>query len=85
MARRELAVIPGGLSEPAPRAPGLQELLSLKAASAILGISPHTLRKYLARGEIPRVKLRRRVLIDPADLRAFIQGRKETRGGFPGR
>jgi len=84
VARRELAVIPGGLRE-LPRTSHSQEkLLSLKAAAAILGISSHTLRKYIARGEIPRVKLRRRVLIDPEDLRSFVERHKETRGSFPG-
>ena len=78
--RPDLVLVPGstntGQSMPA--------LLSLNAAAGLLGISAHTLRKYIARGELARIKLARRVLIDPQDLQAFIRRHKERRVMRPG-
>lgn len=47
-------------------------LLSQREAAAYLGISYWTLRDLLFRGELPSVRIRRRVLIDRADLDRYI-------------
>lgn len=78
--RVELALVPGS----GDTTQAIPALLSLGQAAASLGISPHSLRKYIARGALPRVKLQRRVLVDPEDLRAFIKRHRETRGPFSG-
>lgn len=84
MTKTQLATCEVPAREQLRGSPLPDRLLSLDAAARFLGISPHTLRKYLAKGEMPRVKLLRRVLIDPADLQAFIERHKETRGRFLG-
>lgn len=72
----ELAVIAGARDG----GPSVSNLLSLQQSAARLGISVHTVRKLIARGAIPRIKLGRRVLVDPQDLQDFIGRHKETRG-----
>ncbi len=52
------------------------QLLNNEDAAAMLGISPYSLRGKVLRREVPFVKIGRRVLFDPADLRAFIEAAK---------
>jgi excisionase family DNA binding protein len=47
-------------------------LLSQKAAAAYLGISYWTLRDLCFRGDIPYVRVKRRLLVDRVDLEAYI-------------
>lgn len=50
----------------------MEQNLSLTEAAERLGISPHTLRFWtIYRGLVPYVRLGRRVLFRPADLKAF--------------
>jgi excisionase family DNA binding protein len=55
-------------------------LLSQKVAAAYLGVSKWTLRDLLFRGDIPYVKIGRRVLIDVQDLDAYIARSKIHHG-----
>jgi excisionase family DNA binding protein len=59
---------------PAPR------LLSQQEAAAYLGISYWTLRDLTFRGEVPHVKIGRRILIDRLDLDAYLEQSKTRQG-----
>jgi excisionase family DNA binding protein len=54
----------------------MESLLNNQQAAEFLNISPHSLRGYVSRGMVPFVKIGRRTLFDPADLRAYIQSCK---------
>lgn len=56
-------------------------LLDAHAAAKSLAISERTLARFTASGEIPVVRIGRRVLYSPADLRAFIRHQKSRTGG----
>lgn len=58
----------------APRT--LEALLNTHEAHQLLGISARLLWTLTNRGEIPHVRIGRRTLYDPCDLRAWIQRRK---------
>ena len=51
-------------------------LLSLQDAAAFLAISYWTLRSLIWSGEIPSVRVGRRILIDREDLETFIENNK---------
>lgn len=53
--------------------------IGIKDAALALSISPWTVRKYIARGIIPCVRIGRRVLVEPAEIEALIQ-RNRRRG-----
>jgi excisionase family DNA binding protein len=54
--------------------------LSIRAAAAIAGVSPYTLRTWLRQRRLAHIRLGRRVVIDPRDLEKFVQaGRVEAR------
>ncbi len=53
-----------------------RRLLSVKDAAAYLGISQWTMRGLGWNGEIPQVKIGRRVLFDRRDLDAFVERSK---------
>ena len=53
-------------------------LFSLKRAAEYLGISYWTIRDYIFRGELPSVRLGRRVLVDVRDLDALVEKYKEV-------
>jgi len=54
----------------------MDRLLNNDQAADILNISPYSLRGKVSRREIPFIKVGRRTLFDPEDLRAFIEARK---------
>ncbi len=54
-------------------------LVSATEAARMLSISPRTLWSLTRDGEIPCVRVRHRVLYDLADLRAYIEVKKERR------
>jgi excisionase family DNA binding protein len=54
--------------------------LSQREAATYLGVSYWTLRDMLFRGELPTVRIRRRVLIDRADLDRYIGQAKNRLG-----
>jgi len=85
MASRK-AVTPVPAQAPATTAPSVSVhqanlpeplLLDIPAAARALSSSVWTVLGLLWNSEIPYIKVGRRFLIDPADLRAFIARRKE--------
>jgi excisionase family DNA binding protein len=63
-----------------PEAHTQSRLLSQEAAARYLGVSKWTLRDLLFRGDIPYVKIGRRLLIDVQDLDAYITQSKIQHG-----
>jgi excisionase family DNA binding protein len=57
-----------------------QGAMGKKAAAAYLGISTRTLDRLIASGDIPIVKLARRLLIRKEALDAFLKSREHRRG-----
>ena len=55
-------------------------LLSQQEAAAYLGISYWTLRDLTLRGEVPHVKIGRRILVDRLDLDAYLDRAKIRQG-----
>lgn len=55
-------------------------LLNVPEAAEILRLSKFTVRLFIARGELPIIKLGRRVLIDSEDLNKFIAERRKVQG-----
>jgi excisionase family DNA binding protein len=51
-------------------------LLDVHATAGALGIGERTLARLTAAGEIPHVRIGRRVLYSPADLERWIQDRR---------
>jgi excisionase family DNA binding protein len=51
-------------------------LLDIKAAARALSTTTWAVRSLLWEGKIPYIKIGRKFLIDPADLRAFINREK---------
>lgn len=60
--------------------PVVPRLLSQREAAIYLGISYWTLRDLTFRGEVPYVKIRRRILVDRLDLDAYLE-RMKVRSG----
>jgi excisionase family DNA binding protein len=54
--------------------------LDKKAAAAYLGIGMRTLERLINRGEIPIIKLERRVIIRKEALDEFLKAREHRRG-----
>ncbi len=50
----------------------MNKLLDLKGAAALLGVSPWTLRAFVAKGQIVPVRIGRRVLLEEAEIERFI-------------
>ncbi|MBM4340325.1 MAG: helix-turn-helix domain-containing protein [Deltaproteobacteria bacterium] len=50
----------------------MEPLKSVKQAAEQLGISPHTIRAWVAQRRIPHVRLSRRVLFRERDLANFV-------------
>lgn len=55
-------------------------LLSQREAATYLGISYWTLRDITFRGEIPHVKIGRRILVDRVDLETYLDQMKVRSG-----
>jgi excisionase family DNA binding protein len=64
------------LAEPDP----YRRLLSQKEEAAYLGISYWTLRDLVFRGDLPCVRINRRLLLDRQDLDAFLERTKTHYG-----
>ncbi len=56
----------------------MSPLLSVEAAARLLGISPWTVRKYVAVGRINPTRIGRRVLIAETELAKFVQSCQPT-------
>jgi excisionase family DNA binding protein len=55
----------------------MEGLVSVEQAAETLGISPWTLRLYLRKRLLRPVRIGRRVLIEPAELRRFVEAAKQ--------
>jgi excisionase family DNA binding protein len=55
-------------------------LVDRREAARLLGVSPGTIDNLRKRGQLPSLKLASRRLFDVADLRRFIELRKEVCG-----
>lgn len=53
-------------------------LVDIKTASRMLSCSVWVVRSLLWSKEIPHIRIGKKFLIDPADLRAYIQRQKEV-------
>ena len=61
-----------------PTLPPLEELLTVDEVAKLTRQSPRTIRRLIARGEIPIVRpVPGSVRIAPADLRAYLEERRE--------
>ncbi len=70
----------GGKPRLPKASPVVPRLLSQREAATYLGISYWTLRDLTFRGEIPHVKIRRRILVDRVDLETYLD-RMKVRSG----
>ena len=52
-------------------------LISLREAGSYLGVSYWSVRSLIDRGDLPTVRLGRRLLIDKKDLDALVENHKE--------
>jgi excisionase family DNA binding protein len=68
-------------NDPDTSTPHLDVLLDGIRVTEILNISARTLWSLVASGEIPVVRIRRRRLFDPADVRVYIDAAKNTKKG----
>jgi excisionase family DNA binding protein len=51
----------------------MEGLLTIERAAELLGISPWTVRKYVAQDKVIPVRIGRRVLIEPQEVRRIIE------------
>ena len=69
----------GGAQDRASRGRALpRRLYALPDAAGYLGVSVRTVRELIWRGELPQVRIARRVLVDLKDLDAYIASQKTT-------
>ncbi len=73
---REESGLAGEAGTPAPALP--RRLYPLPEAAGYLGVSVRTVRELIWRGELPQVRVARRVLLDVRDLDAYIAAQKTT-------
>ncbi len=63
-----------------PRSAVTPRLLSLEEAARYLGISKWTLRDLVFRGDLPCVRIKRRMLLDRQDLDRYLERAKIHHG-----
>jgi len=56
----------------------MDKLLSVDETGEVTGLSPWTIRALIRAGKLPRVKIGRRVLIEPSVVRDFIESCKQA-------
>jgi excisionase family DNA binding protein len=54
-------------------APEIERLLSREEVGELLGVSPSGVARIIARGDLPIVRVGRRTLVRPSDLRRFVE------------
>jgi excisionase family DNA binding protein len=52
-------------------------VLDVKEAGAALSISPWTIRKYITDGKLRAIRIGRRVLVEPAELRRLVESGRQ--------
>ena len=58
---------------------GIEPLLSVEEVSQVLHISERGIYRFVSSGALPRVKVGQRTLFDPADVRRFIESRRDEK------
>jgi excisionase family DNA binding protein len=56
----------------------LEALLSVPEAARLLGVAPVTLRRLVRADELPSVRVRDRVLVEPAAIRAYVKAHRQA-------
>lgn len=59
----------------------MDDLLSYRQAARLLGVCSKSVYLMVQRGELPAVRLGRRVMFDPADVQTMIERAKTRAGG----
>jgi excisionase family DNA binding protein len=54
----------------------MESLLTVESAAEFLGISPWTVRAYIRKKKLVPIHIGRRVLIEPSELRLFVERAK---------
>lgn len=54
----------------------VEQLLSVKECAEALGVTHWTVSRFIKRGELSCIRVGRRVLIAPNDLRIFLESRR---------
>ena len=57
----------------------MEALLSIEDSAKALAISPWTIRAYVKLGRLNPVRIGRRVLLEPAELRRFISESRDSK------
>lgn len=55
-----------------------QLVLDVKQAACALSLSPWTVRRYITDGRLKAVRIGRRVLLEPAELRRLVEAGREA-------
>lgn len=58
--------------------PHLHQKMSLLNAAPVLGVSPHTLRRWVKQRKVPFYRCGRRIVFSQADLDLFLEGCRVT-------
>jgi excisionase family DNA binding protein len=56
----------------------MEALLNIEQAAQKLGLSPWTLRLYIAQKKLSVVRLGRRVLLEPSEIEAYVAQNREN-------
>jgi excisionase family DNA binding protein len=59
--------------------------LSIKESAVAVGLSPWTIRKYIREGTLHPIRIGRRVLVEPAELRRLVEAGRVCESGGPSR
>lgn len=62
-----------------PETAALEPLLNLQGASRMLGLAESTCRKLVRLGQLPAIRIGRRLLFEPSALRSFVQDHSTVR------
>jgi excisionase family DNA binding protein len=62
----------------------IEALQSIEAAAVSLSISPWTVRAFIRQGKIRPVRIGRRVLIEPQEIRRIVEAGRDS-SALPGR
>ncbi|HXP68631.1 MAG TPA: helix-turn-helix domain-containing protein [Candidatus Dormibacteraeota bacterium] len=71
------------MSELEPKQKLSQRLLTIKEAGAYLALGPWRIRSLICRGELPYIRLGRRILVDVKDLCDLIEKHRECTRSVP--
>jgi excisionase family DNA binding protein len=58
-------------------------LIDVREAARLVSLSPWTIRKYINQGKLRIIRIGRRVLLEPAELRRLIEKGRDGAGREP--